>query len=113
MKIVSIRTQPVRCTQAAAEILFHVELSGPASKCEVSGRAIGPRCETISTIEVAYPFTITDTRDNVVSLRCVIPEPNLWSREAPFSYATTFEVRVATALTDSRGESIALGPTKG
>ena len=113
MKIVSIRVEPVRCTQAAAELLFHVELSGPASGCEVRGRAVGPRCEGISTVEVAYPFAMAEARDNVVSLRCTIPEPNLWTREAPFGYATSFEVRVGGELTDSRGGSIALGPAKG
>ncbi len=112
MKILSIRTEPVRCSQAAAEILFHVELNGPASECELHGRAVGPRCATISTVEVAYPFTVSEVSDNAVSLRCVIPEPNLWSREAPFGYVTSFEVRVAGMLTDSRGGSIALGPAK-
>ena len=113
MKIVKITPEPVRCTQAAAEVLFRVELSGPASGCEVSGRAVGPRCQGVSTVEVAYPFTVAEARDNVVSLRCVIPEPNLWSRETPFGYATSFEVRVGGELTDSRGGSIALPAPKG
>ncbi len=112
MKILSIRMEPVRCSQAAAEILIHIELSGPAAECEVRGRAVGPRCATISTVEVVYPFTVAKLSDNALSLRCVIPEPNLWSREAPFGYATSFEVRVNGTLTDSRGGSIALGPAK-
>jgi hypothetical protein len=113
MKIVTITPEPVRCNSAVAEIIFRVELSGPASECEVSGRAVGPQCKGISTVEIAYPFTVADVRDNVVSLKCVIPEPNLWTREAPFGYATSFEVRVGGELTDSRGGSIALGPPKG
>jgi hypothetical protein len=113
MKIVAVRMEPVRCTQAAAEILFHVELSGPAGGCEVRGRAVGPRCKGISTVEVAYPFAVAEARDNVVSLRCVIPEPNLWTREAPFGYATSIEARVGGELTDSRGGGIALGAANG
>jgi len=110
MKIVKITSEAVRVTPAVAEILFHVELSGPASEWEVRGRAVGPQCANISTVEIAYPFTVAEVRDNVVSLKCVIPEPNLWTRETPFGYATSFEVRVNGELTDSRGGSIALGP---
>ncbi|MCI0701719.1 MAG: hypothetical protein L0241_11605 [Planctomycetia bacterium] len=108
-----ITPEPVRCTSAVAEIIFHVELSGPATECAVRGRAVGPRCENISTVEVAYPFTVEKVSDNVVSLKCVIPEPNLWTREAPFGYATSFEVRVNGELTDTRGGTITLPKPKG
>ena len=93
MKIVSMRFEIVRVTPAVADFLVHVELDGPVYGYEVVGRAMGPQCPGISTVEVVYPMTAADTSSHALSLRCVIPEPNLWTLETPFTYAALVEIR--------------------
>ncbi len=87
---------------------MRVDLDGPASGCDVTGRAVGPNCPGISTVEVVYPMTVTERSDTAVSLRCAIPEPNLWKPEARFTYAVTVTLKVNGELADSRGSVIAL-----
>jgi len=108
MKIVALTFEPKRATPAVAEFLVRVELDGPAAGCEVEGKAVGPRCPGVSTVEVAYPMTVADVSDTAMTLRCVIPEPNLWTPDAPFEYAVAVELNVSGQLADSRGGAIAL-----
>ena len=51
------------------------------------------RCPGVSTVETAYPLhPLSAVSDTVLSLRAVIPEPNLWSPDAPFRYDGRVEV---------------------
>ena len=92
-KIRTLRVEPVRITPAEASLLVHLELDGPAAGVELRGKLIGPRCEGVSTVEVAYPLRpVSGASDTALTLRIVIPEPNLWSAEAPFRYESRVEV---------------------
>jgi hypothetical protein len=102
MKIVSLDIEPGRTSPASAEFVIRVKLDGPASACVVGGRVVGPRAEGRTTVEVAYPLRAVEVSDTAVSLRCVIPEPNLWTPDAPFGYAWSVEVRVNAERTDER-----------
>jgi hypothetical protein len=51
---------------------------------EVRGRLMGPRCPSISTVEVAYRLIPMDGVPGTYQV--LIPEPNLWSPERPFRY---------------------------
>jgi len=108
MKIAGQTFGIIRATSAVAEFLVHVQIGGPASGCTVTGRAVGPRCEGVSTVEVAYPLRVLEMRDTTVSLRCVIPEPNLWKPETPFTYAVSVELRANGVVVDSRISTLAL-----
>lgn len=108
MKIVSLNFEIIRATSAVAEFVVRVELDGPAAGCTVTGRAVGPRGEGFSTVEVAYPVRVLEMSDTAVSLRCVIPEPNLWKPEMPFTYAVTFELKMNGEVMDSRETMLAL-----
>ena len=112
MKIVALNFEIIRATPAVAEFLARVELDGPAQGCEVACRAVGPRCPGVSTVEVVYRMSAVGVSDGTVLLRCVIPEPNLWTPEAPFTYAVTVEVRCGGELVEARGEIVALRAAK-
>jgi len=89
-----------------------VNLDGSANACDVTGRVVGPQATGFTTVEVAYALVAVEASDNTVSLKCVIPEPTLWTREAPFGYAWSVEVRVNGELTDSRAGSLAFPAPK-
>lgn len=108
MKIASLNFEIVRATSAIAEFIVRVELDEPTIGFDVTGRAVGPSCPGISTVEVVYPMTAIERSDTAVSLRCAIPEPNLWKPEAQFTYTVTVEVLAADNLTDSRNAVLAL-----
>ena len=108
MKIVSLNFEVIRATPAVAEFVVRIELDSPAVGYEVKGRAIGPRCEGISTVEVVYPMTVAIASDTTVALRCGIPEPNLWRPEARFTYAVSVELRLNGEQIDARGGVVAL-----
>lgn len=84
----SLSVEPVRVSTAEAVIDVRVELE--AEGVELRGRLIGPRCQGVSTVEIDYP--LRPAGDNPLSLRAVVPEPNLWSPEAPFRYDGRVEV---------------------
>jgi hypothetical protein len=108
MKIVSLKFEVVRTTPAIAEFVVHVELDRAAGDYEVTGRAVGPKCSGISTVEVPYPLTRIAASDRVVSLRCTIPEPNLWKPDARFTYNVSIGLKANGNLVDSRTSEIAL-----
>jgi beta-galactosidase/beta-glucuronidase len=107
MRIVSLNFDVVRATPAVAEFLARVELEVPLAGREVTGRAAGPRCPGVSTVEVNYPMTMADAGGTAVTLRCVIPEPNLWTAEGPFSYEVVVELRANGARLDARSGVVA------
>ena len=108
MKIASLHFEIVRATPAVAEFLARVQLDGPAESATVIGSAAGPHCPGISTVEVVYPMTVAEVGANEVSLRCVIPEPNLWTPRAPFEYSVSINLMVGDELADSRNGTIIL-----
>ena len=108
MKIVSLNFEIIRATSAVAEFLVRIELDGPAAGCDVTGRVVGPRWKGISTIEVAYPLRVFEMSVTGVSLRGVIPEPNLWKPETPFTYAVILDVKKNGEVLDSRETVLAL-----
>lgn len=112
MKIASTTIEPARGSQASVEFAIRVELDGPAAGCAVTGRVVGPRAAGMTTVEVAYPLTPVVVSDTAVSLKGVIPEPSLWTRETPLGYAWSVELRVNGEVTDSRAGSIAF-PARG
>jgi hypothetical protein len=81
----SLTVEPVRVNPAEAVVAVRVELTEPAEAVEVRGRLVGPKCEGVTTVEVAYPLRPAPETDGA-TLRAVIPEPNLWSPTAPFRY---------------------------
>jgi beta-galactosidase/beta-glucuronidase len=107
MRIVAMNFEIIRATPAVAEFLVHVELEYAASGCEITGRTLGPRCPHVSTVEVAYPMIRDCVSDKKVMLRCLIPEPNLWMRETPFTYVVTVELRRAGEVVESRRGAVA------
>jgi hypothetical protein len=88
-----ITVEPVHITPAGAELIVRVSLDEPTTGAEVRGTLVGPRCEGISTVEVAYPLRpASGTGGAISTLRALIPEPNLWSPTARFRYDGRVEV---------------------
>jgi hypothetical protein len=106
MKIVSLDFEIIRATPAVTEFLVHVEVDTPVMGYEVVGRALGPRCPGVSTVEVAYPMTTSKMSAASVSLRCVIPEPNMWTSETPFAYSVTVDLRHGGEVTTTLSGSV-------
>src|SRR6478736_1274472 len=98
----SITVEPLRVSAAEAELLVHIEVDDCASGVEVRGRLVGPRCEGVSTVEVAYRLRPAEVRDTTVSLRVTIPEPNVWTPAAPFRYDGLVEIRQNGVKADAR-----------
>jgi hypothetical protein len=108
MKIVSRSFEMLRATPAVAEFLVHIELDGTVAAINVAGRAVGPQCPGVSTVEVAYPMTVEVVSGTVATLRCVIPEPNLWTSESQITYAVTIEVRSGGEIVATQCDRVAL-----
>ena len=53
-------------------------------------------------------MTAAGVGDAAVTLRGVIPEPNLWAPDAPFGYAVEVELWVNGELADTHTETIVL-----
>jgi hypothetical protein len=87
----NLTVEPVRVSPTEAVLLVHAELDGPADGVELRGVLVGPRRPGVSTVEIAYPLLPVGS-DTGLSLRAVIPEPNLWSAAAPFRYDGRVEV---------------------
>ena len=60
------------------------------------------------SVEIAYPLYPAGGGDNGLSLRAVIPEPNLWSAAAPFRYDGRVEMWVGGARTEVREFAVEL-----
>jgi hypothetical protein len=87
-------------------LLVRVELDGPADGVELRGTLVGPRCEGVSAVEVAYP--LRPEPGEGLALRAAVPEPNLWSAAAPFRYDGRVEVWAGGARADSRAFAVEL-----
>ena len=103
----TVTTASAPPTPAVAEFLTRVELEAPVVGGELIGRVVGPQRPGVSTVEVKYPMTAAAVSDTVVSLRCVIPEPNLWTAEAPFTYEVTVELLAGGERLDARNGTVA------
>lgn len=104
----AITIEPLRVSFAEAEVVVRVELDGPTDGVEVRGRLVGPRRPSVSTVEVAYPLRAMS--DNSLSLRAIIPEPNLWSEAAPFYYGGRVEAWAGGLKVDERVFTLELKP---
>src|SRR4051812_39075184 len=96
----AVTAEPVRVSFAEAEVVVRVELDGPAAGAEVRGKLVGPMCPGVSTVEVAYPLRPVPG-DSGLSLRAVVPEPNLWTPAAPFRYEARVELWADGARVDA------------
>jgi hypothetical protein len=99
-RIRRVTVEPVRVSSAEAVLLVRVELDSPAEGVELRGTLVGPRCEGVSAVEVAYPLR-PEPGEGLV-LRVVVPEPNLWSAATPFRYEGRVEAWAGGARADSR-----------
>lgn len=107
----SVVVELVRVSPLAAELLARVELAPPAAGTELRGRLVGPKCEGVSTVEVAYPLrAVPGSSDTAPVLQGVIPEPNLWSPTAPFRYEGRVEAWRGGMQVDARAFTVELRP---
>jgi hypothetical protein len=86
----SLTVEPLRVSPAEAVVVVRVDLVRPFDPVEVRARLVGPKCEGRTTVEVAYP--LTQAPGLVPIFSAVIPEPNLWTPDAPFRYDGRVEV---------------------
>ena len=94
-----IRTTSVevrRLSPAEAEVWVTAELDAVTPATELRGRLVGPRCPGMSTVEVAYPFRpvpgLSAGPADRLTVRAIVPEPNLWTEKMPFVYEGTLEL---------------------
>jgi hypothetical protein len=107
----NVTVEPVRVSPAEAVLLVRVELDAPLPGGEARGRLVGPRCPGVSTIEIAYLLhPLPASGDTVLSLRAVVPEPNLWSAAAPFRYDGRAEVWGGGACVAAEAFAVELRP---
>ena len=104
----TVTVEPVRVSPAEAVLLVRVELDGPADAVELRGKLVGPKCPGVFTVEVAYP--LRPAGDTPLSLRAVVPEPNLWSAAAPFRYDGRAEVWAGGACVAAGAFAVELRP---
>ncbi len=105
-RIRSVTAEPVRVTPAEAVVAVHVELDGPAAGADLRGKLVGPRRPGVTTVEVAY--SLRPAGGDPSTLRAVIPEPNLWTPEAPFHYDGTVELWRGGAKLDAKSFTVKL-----
>jgi beta-galactosidase/beta-glucuronidase len=108
MIIASMSVEMVRADTAVAQFMVRITVDGRVEGCEIKGRVVGPRCKGISTVEIAFPLVIVEASESNAVLRGVIPEPNLWSTEAPFLYELKVEAWQGGRQTDTRTNMLAL-----
>jgi beta-galactosidase/beta-glucuronidase len=77
-----------RLSAVEAEIWISVAVERLTPTTEVRGKLHGPRCAGVTTVEIAYPLQPLPqpAGSNVLVVRALIDEPNLWSEKAPFVY---------------------------
>lgn len=110
----AVTVEPIRVSHAEAVLLVHLELDGPVAAAEARGRLVGPRCPRVGTVEIAYPLRPAPAAGRaVLCLRAVIPEPNLWSPDAPFRYDGRAEIWVDGACADAKPFAVELRPRGG
>ena len=91
-RILNVELLPKRATPAVAELWIIVTADQVTPTTEVRGKLVGPRHPGISTVEIAYPLRETERSGSTVTVCATVPEPNLWTQEAPFVYAGVVEL---------------------
>jgi hypothetical protein len=85
-----------RLSAAEAEVWVTAELDAVTPATELRGRLTGPRCPGVTTVEVAYPLRPVPRAEgepaSALTVRAVIPEPNLWTEATPFVYEGRLEL---------------------
>ncbi len=79
-----------RLSAVEAEIWINVQVDRVTPATEVRGKLHGPRCPGVSTVEIAYPLRplprVPSNDADVIVVRALIDEPNLWTGTTPFVY---------------------------
>jgi hypothetical protein len=79
-----------------AELHVRVETAHRSETTDIRGRFVGPRCEGVSTVEVAYPLrpvrNVETDADTILTRQVIIPEPSLSDSETPFFYEIIVEL---------------------
>jgi beta-galactosidase/beta-glucuronidase len=101
-RIRDVKLVQKRLSTAEAEVWVVVEPERRAAATEVRGRVVGPRCPGVETIEVAYPLRPLASGGDALTLRLVVPEPNLWTAERPYVYEGAVELWQAGERCDLR-----------
>ena len=95
-----------RLSPAEAVVWVTAELDVVTPTTELRGRLVGPLCPGLTTIEVPYPFrppaSPAAKAPGTLTVEAVIPEPNLWTAETPFSYSGPLELWQDGKRCDSR-----------
>src|SRR5438067_11144327 len=85
-----------RLSPAEAEVWVTAVLDTVPPATELRGKLTGPHCPGVTTIELAYPLrplsSWTGAPGNVLVVRVIVPEPNLWTPETPFVYHGKLEL---------------------
>jgi hypothetical protein len=85
-----------RLSSAEAEVWVIAEVEAVTPTTELRGRLVGPHCPGTSTVEVPYPFRpparAAGGPPGTLTVRVVIPEPNLWTAAMPFVYEGPLEL---------------------
>ena len=101
-----------RLSAAEAEVWVTAELEAVTPTTELRGRLVGPRRAGFTTIVIAYPFRPpprpSPRRAHALTVRAVIPEPNLGTEEAPFVYEGAVELWQDGQRCDTAGVSVRL-----
>src|SRR5262249_46843586 len=101
-----------RLSPAEAEVWVTAELEAVTAATQLRGRLVGPRRPGFTTIEIAYPFRPPPRpaagASNALTVRAVIPEPNLWTEEAPFVYEGPLELWEGGQRCDTAAVSVKL-----
>ena len=94
-QIREVRHQVRSLSPAQAELWFTVAADNVTPTAEVRGRVVGPRCPARSTIEISYPLQripFPPDGTELLTVRVVIPDPSLWTANAPFVYRAHVEL---------------------
>src|SRR5262245_65678426 len=92
-RIREVKLVQKRLSAAEAELWVVVEPERRTATTEVRGRVVGPRCPGVETIEVAYPLRpLAGGEGGPLTLRLVVPEPNLSTSERPYLYEGPVEL---------------------
>lgn len=97
------RIRVVKLSIQSAEVEFLIPVENAAG-LRLKGFVVGPQCEGRTTIEI--PYTIhpreTDSTSEVIG-RALIPEPCIWTEEAPFEYLARLELWKGDELIEKDG----------
>jgi hypothetical protein len=111
-RIKNTRVEIRRLSAAEAEVWITAELEAVTAATELRGKLTGPRCPGVTTVEVAYPLGrlpgSVEAAANTLTVRALIPEPNLWTRATPFVYDCRLELWQNGVLVDQRTQTVGL-----